>query len=314
MNPLISVIVPIYKVEKFLDRCIESIVEQTYQNLEIILVDDGSPDNCGKMCDEWAKKDPRIKAYHKENGGLSDARNFGTSKSTAEYIAFIDSDDYVLPEYIEVLYNNLVEYDADISCCKMKLVYSEDRELSFPENDTASEPQKMTGRDACFKMYLREYVDLIMIPAKIYKKDIITKYPFPLGRLCEDAFTDYKFLYESKNVVTSKKALYSYYQNPNSIMNTPNPQRMKDVAAAYMERATYFSQKNEVDLKRLACEDLAIRYLLDCGENNTRISKEHISFLKSHGFNGDLTLSTLLKFIFYAISPTLYKNLWKLIK
>ena len=105
MNPLISVIVPVYKVEKYLNKCVQSIVNQTYKNLEIILVDDGSPDNCPEMCDEWAKKDSRIKVIHQENAGLAEARNSGISVATGEFFMFIDSDDYAEPDMIELLLN-----------------------------------------------------------------------------------------------------------------------------------------------------------------------------------------------------------------
>ena len=106
---VISIVVPIYKVEKYIKKCIDSIIEQTYKNLEIILVDDGSPDGCAKICDEYAKKDKRIKAIHKENGGLSDARNVGIDISTGKYICFVDSDDYIENNYIELLYKCIVE-------------------------------------------------------------------------------------------------------------------------------------------------------------------------------------------------------------
>ena len=114
-NPKISVIVPVYKVEKYLDKCVESIVNQTYKNLEIILVDDGSPDNCPAMCDEWAEKDERIRVIHKENGGLADARNAGMDIATGDYIGFVDSDDWIEPNMYEVLLKNALKYDADIS-------------------------------------------------------------------------------------------------------------------------------------------------------------------------------------------------------
>lgn len=120
MNPLISVIVPIYNVEKYLVRCVDSIVNQTYKNLEIILVDDGSPDRCPQMCDDYAEKDSRIKVVHKKNGGLSDARNAGMAVATGEYISFIDSDDWIETSMFELLLNNIFQYDCEISCGGIK--------------------------------------------------------------------------------------------------------------------------------------------------------------------------------------------------
>ena len=128
MSDKISVIVPVYKVEKYLNRCVQSIASQTYENLEIILVDDGSPDNCGVLCDEWVQKDSRIKVVHKENGGLSSARNAGVAVATGAYVGFVDSDDYIHPQMYEKLYEALVENGADISICGCDYV---DEELIF---------------------------------------------------------------------------------------------------------------------------------------------------------------------------------------
>ena len=151
MNELISVIIPIYKVEAFLFRCVESVMRQTYENIEIILVDDGSPDNCPGMCDELALKDKRIKVYHKENGGLSDASNYGVERAHGKYIAFIDSDDYISDDYIEYLYNMLKKNDADISCCGY--VETSEDTVEFPENCALPEEQTLTGREACFGLF-----------------------------------------------------------------------------------------------------------------------------------------------------------------
>ncbi len=309
MNPLISVIVPVYKVEKYLNRCVESIVEQTYTNLEIILVDDGSPDNCGKMCDEWAEKDTRIKAYHKENGGLSDARNFGTSKSTADYIAFIDSDDYILPEYFEILYNNMVKYNADISCCKMKWIYGEERELSFPENENAPEPIKMTGRDACFKMYETKFLELVVAPCKIYKKAMVAKHPYPLNKFHEDEFTTYKMLYESKTVTFTEESLYAYFQNSNSIMHSDNPQRIIDLTTAFSERATYYNTVNDRELTVLTCKLFVNISIYNHLDNSKRFSTVCYQFFIRHSFNGDIPKKSVFKLILYAISPYIYKKI-----
>ena len=123
MDSLISVIVPIYNVEKYLERCVESIINQTYKNLEIILVDDGSPDNCPQMCDDYAKKDSRIKVVHKKNGGLSDARNAGMKVATGEYVSFIDSDDYISLDFYETLLETIVDNDSDIVECSVVKFY-----------------------------------------------------------------------------------------------------------------------------------------------------------------------------------------------
>ena len=131
-NELVSVIVPVYKVEPYLDRCVASILAQTYPNLEVILVDDGSPDNCPALCDAWAQRDARIRVIHKKNGGLSDARNVGLDAASGAYISFVDSDDYIAENFIETLYDLLHEYHTDISAVHWKLVYADAPEVPAP--------------------------------------------------------------------------------------------------------------------------------------------------------------------------------------
>ena len=126
--PKISVIIPVYKVEEYISRCIKSVVDQTYSNLEIILVDDGSPDNCPAICDKWAEKDSRIKVIHKKNGGLSDARNAGMQIASGEFIGFVDSDDWISKEMYQLLYENMKENESDISACGVKLVWEDGAE------------------------------------------------------------------------------------------------------------------------------------------------------------------------------------------
>lgn len=131
-NELVSVIVPVYKVEPYLDRCVASILAQTYPNLEVILVDDGSPDNCPALCDAWAQRDARIRVIHKKNGGQSDARNVGLDAASGAYISFVDSDDYIAENFIETLYDLLHEYHTDISAVHWKLVYADAPEVPAP--------------------------------------------------------------------------------------------------------------------------------------------------------------------------------------
>jgi len=127
--PLISIIVPVYKVEQYLHRCVDSILSQTYDNFELILIDDGSPDGCPAICDEYTKNDSRVHVIHQVNQGLAEVRNVGVKQAHGEYIAFIDSDDFVSPNYIETLYSGVVDYDADISICSFSKVRSISNEV-----------------------------------------------------------------------------------------------------------------------------------------------------------------------------------------
>ncbi len=189
MNPLISVIVPVYNVEKYLDRCVESIVTQTYKNLEIILVDDGSRDNSGIICDNWAKKDSRIKVYHKQNSGAGDTRNYGVEKAIGKYIAFVDSDDVIAENYFEVLYNNLLQNSADISCCDY-FEFEENTVPVFEANESAISTEILTGYNACKKMIDSTVTIVLVSPCcKIYKAELVRNNPFLTGHICEDEAT-----------------------------------------------------------------------------------------------------------------------------
>ena len=195
----ISVIVPIYKVEKYIHRCIDSIINQTYKNLEIILVDDGSPDSCPRICDEYAKKDKRIKVIHKENGGLSDARNKGVDIATGDYIAFVDSDDYIHPNMYEVLIYELEKNNSDIALCKYKIVYEKSKIKT--EIDGKFEVYSLNNLQALDSMYGKDGVDFIVAWNKLYKKDLFNKIRYPVGKIHEDEYTTYKLLFASKNVI-----------------------------------------------------------------------------------------------------------------
>lgn len=215
MNDLITVIVPIYNVEKYLNRCVDSIINQTYTNLEIILVDDGSPDNCGKICDEYAKKDNRIKVIHKENGGLSDARNAGIKVADGKYIGFVDSDDWINPKMYEELYSTLLKYDADISCCKM-LRCKDNKDTIQKEHETKIvEYNQEQYMKKFFKIGSQECVYYAC--NKLYKKEIIEKDQYPINLTSEDVVGTYKTLLKSQKIVEINQIYYYYYYNPESI-------------------------------------------------------------------------------------------------
>lgn len=240
----VSIIVPVYKVEKLLDRCVRSLINQTYQNLEIILVDDGSPDYCGEKCDDWAKKEERIISVHKKNGGLSDARNYGVHFATGEYIMFVDSDDYVANNIVEILLLEVCKYDVSIACCNY-LKTSEDI-ANFDE--FIEEEYVLTGREACFSM-MEHFYFLTTAWASLIRRDIVEKYKFPVGRNQEDEATTYKYYYESSKVAVTTAKLYGYYQNPNSIMNSNTERNAKELLIAYSERIHFFEIHGEIELK-----------------------------------------------------------------
>lgn len=217
MNDLISVIVPVYKVEDYLEKCITSIINQTYKNLEIILVDDGSPDKCGEICDKFAKKDKRIIVLHKKNGGLSDARNKGLEKATGKYVSFIDSDDFISSDYFEYLYKILNENDADMSVI---LPYKFSTYESIKTDEKKEKIEIYNSKEALITMLYQKKFDNAAW-GKLYKKEIIENIEFPVGKLYEDIGTTYKYILNSNKIVYSDRKIYYYLQRPDSIMGKP---------------------------------------------------------------------------------------------
>ena len=213
-NPLISVIIPVYKVEKYLDQCVESIVDQTYRNLEIILVDDGSPDRCPEMCDAWAKKDSRIKVVHKANGGLGDARNAGVAMATGDYFGFIDSDDWCEPDMFQELLESCVQFDAPVAVCNALIDWENgwaQERTSFSDGRAFWEKSEILRNFfnghltawACNKLYRRDLISFLRYPKQPYE-DI------PVAR---NLFT------RVEKVAFSGKDSYHYRQRQGSIVN-----------------------------------------------------------------------------------------------
>lgn len=228
----ISIIVPVYKVEPYLGKCIESILAQTFIDFELILVDDGSPDSCGKMCDEFAQMDRRIVVVHKSNGGLSSARNAGLDIARGEYIGFVDSDDYVEPDMYEVLYNNLVKYDADIAECGTDDHYY-----------NKIQPQKVRPIKVCDTLSALEEIlhgryTTISVADKLYKCYLFKDQRFPLGKRCEDIFIIVELFLNAKKVVFDTKVGYHYVHRSNSITTESFSEKDMDAIEACKRNAT----------------------------------------------------------------------------
>lgn len=232
MDSLISVIIPVYNVEKYLRKCLDSIVGQTYEKLEMILVDDGSTDSSGSICDEYAGRDKRIRVIHKENGGLSDARNAGLDICTGEYITFIDSDDFVSRDYARILLEMAVKHSADITVCADEYIYYDSRgketRKGRPYKKFKGE-KAMTGDEALSCALRQEFFDLSAC-AKLYKKKCFEGIRFPKGCISEDIGTVYKPLLMAQKAVFTSLPLYFYVQRQGSIMHTHSSKRFKDGA------------------------------------------------------------------------------------
>lgn len=235
MNDLISIIVPVYKVEEYLDKCIESIVNQTYTNLEIILVDDGSPDNCPEICDKWAERDNRIKVIHKSNGGLSDARNAGLAVASGEYIAFVDSDDYIEADLYEKLLSTIINTFSDISVCNLRYVYQNDSNSVSQENsDSITEYTAEEAMSALIDDRIRQ-----VVWNKLYKLELIKDIMFDVGKYHEDEFWSYKAIGAANKIATIDYTGYNYLQRFGSIMGNNYSLKRLDAIEAKSLRQKY---------------------------------------------------------------------------
>lgn len=252
-KPTVSVIVPVYSVEKYIEKCINSIINQTYKNLEIILVDDGSPDNCPKICDDYALKDNRIKVIHKANGGLSDARNAGLDIAGGEYFMFVDSDDYVEPNMVEVLYKALIDNDTTMSICNYKLVY-ENSENDVGNNDSPIQDGVITGKKLLSDLFFCNYWHWVIACCKLYRKELFDNVRFPFGKKHEDQFVFHKIVLKCEKIACVSAPLYNYLQRYDSIMHKGVSLKSLDDAEAIFLRAQELSHIDgfaRVSLKHL---------------------------------------------------------------
>ena len=234
----ISVIVPVYQVESFLDRCVQSIVNQTYSNLEIILVDDGSPDSCPAMCDAWAMKDSRIKVIHKANGGLSDARNTGMQTATGSLMGFVDSDDWIAPDMYQNLYDLMVKDDSDIVACGVEMVW---------ENGISSRILTKSGscvlnREEAMQAIIEESWLKQPVWYKLYKTELIRDISFPVGKYHEDVFWSYQAVGKAQKVSVSDKVGYYYMQRRGSIMGDGYSLKRLDAVEAKYQQLDFIRQ------------------------------------------------------------------------
>ncbi len=236
----ISVIIPVYNIEKFLNKCIESVLAQTYKNLEIILVDDGSTDSSGIICDNFASLDNRIKVLHKTNGGLSSARNSGIEIASGEYVAFIDGDDYIEPNMIETLLNACANNEADLSICSF---FMEDSEGKICAKSESLENNCYSNIEALELLALPRQDRYVVAWNKLYKKSLFDKIKFPLNKLYEDQATVHKVFWEAKKIVTLSDKLYHYIVREGSLSYKPNPLQYFDDLDALLARIDFYRQK-----------------------------------------------------------------------
>lgn len=272
--PTISVIVPVYKVEAYLDRCVQSILRQTYTDFELILVDDGSPDRCGEMCDAWAEKDSRIKVIHKENGGLSDARNAGIewafTNSDSQWLFFADSDDFLNPQALQRLMDAVMEFGVDISIGGYGETSGE-----LPQIDEgALRPELWKSRD----FFLQRNVNATVAWGKIYRKNLFAEVRYPVGKIHEDEYTTYKLLFACENVAVISAPLYAYYINQEGITKSKWSPKRLDVLGAFQERIRFFRDRKDDEMETYTVRLYAmvlVQHFRDSGEYTALRKKLH---------------------------------------
>lgn len=243
---LISVIVPIYNVEQYLEKCLNSIINQTYKALEIILIDDGSTDNSGKICDEFALRDDRIKVIHHENEGVASARNIGITNATGDFIMFVDSDDYIEPNTAEFLINQIHEFSADIATCGFK--YADTNGNTWPQEDATIREGAVTRSEFWNYFYTDIRVFYVTLWAKLSRRSLWKDLYFPDGKLHEDEFITHSLVANSSKIAISKKPLYYYVQREGSIMHTQFRTQNLDAAEGMLTRCGFFIEKHEYDI------------------------------------------------------------------
>ena len=248
----ISIIIPVYNVEKYLSKCLDSVINQIYKNLEIILIDDGSPDNCGKICDEYAKKDSRIKVIHKENGGVSSARNIGLDIATGDYIGFIDSDDYIELDMFECLVNSIIKYNLDI--CECNFIIEEKNNISYVK---CKYENILENRDV-IKNFLSDNIRPETCN-KLYKKELFDNIRFDTNIILgEDAFINYQIMKRASKIYNINQYKYHYVKREGSAMNSSITKKSLgniDTIETMIE-----NEKNDIELYNICI----YRYLRTC--------------------------------------------------
>lgn len=235
---MISIIVPVYNVEAYLPRCLDSILAQTCEDYEVLLIDDGSTDNSGLLCDRYSKQDKRIRAFHKKNGGVSDARNYGLDRIKGDYLTFIDPDDYVGPEYLSVLYDMLIENQADIACVHSIETWDPGVVETVSEGKT-----KILSRIETMQQVLSGQNFGVMLWGKLFRVELFEDIFFPVGQICEDLAVMPQLVHRCRQTVRSSEVHYYYFQRRDSLSNIIKESEVRQ----YMSTAEWiltFTQEN----------------------------------------------------------------------
>ena len=315
-SDLISVVIPVYNVKKYLNRCIDSVIRQTYKKIQIVVVDDGSTDGSDKICDEYLRTDKRIQVIHKANGGLSDARNVGIKKAEGKYITFIDSDDEVTEDYIEFLYKLIKKMNADMSICSHVDIFC--RRNKRHDWGTGEECV-VNKKEVLEKMLYKEGFD-VSACGKLYPLELFSNINFPKGKLFEDAATTYKLIDQCNMVALGLQGKYLYYIHPESIVNSDFSKEKLDLNFATEEMCAYIEKKypdlkNATERRRLYAAFSSLNQLYKNKNIDRKAEKFLLDIIKKYRWsvlkNPRANVIDKNAIILLGMSKRIYCSVWK---
>lgn len=313
---LISIITPVYNSEKYLKRCVDSILNQTYSNFELILVDDGSADKSPQICDEYARKDSRIVVIHQKNQGQAVARNKALDICKGDYISFIDSDDYVNPQMLEILLNIIKASDSDVAVCGY--IQGEEDSHNWKTKSSSLETRTYKGKDFVRKCILENNHRCWLLWDKLYKREVFAKIRLPEGRIYEDSATMYRLLYNTDKVINCNSVLYYYFENCDSTVNKQFSLKRLDILIFIQEMIEFFTENDEKELldwaNRYYLFTIADLYIKANKSNlDSSILKELKRKLKSHYHQEKVKYPITIKTypqVFEVLHPKYSKYYW----
>lgn len=320
----ISIIIPVYNVEKYIERCVESLLRQTFEDIEIILVNDGSKDNGGRLCDEMARKDARIKVFHQENQGVSVARNTGISNASADYIIFVDSDDFVAPTMCERLYKIITEKDCELVVCQAFETDSEEL-ISYPEEKDLPAPVVLDRDAGVFKM-ANPLANYCVPWGKIYKKDLVLNCEYPVGvPMAQDLHFVYSYFAYCKKIAFTEEKLYYYFAREDSTVHTPitgnKAHKLLFVHSDTVERLSWVSDEKlyhqTVMYLSCRCEMTILNSLIMNKHSDPELVKQIHTMLKQNYksiIKSTLPVVKKIQMLLATISPSLYKYVYAILK
>ena len=319
--PKISIIVPIYNVEQYLGTCINSILNQTFKDFELILVNDGSTDNSLEICKYYKKIDSRICIINKKNGGLSSARNAGLDIAKGEYIGFVDSDDYIHPQMYEILYNYIKKEEADISLCDFKKVKCYEKCESQKYDEKNLDIKSYCNTQASEELFKEKAITFIVAWNKLYKRKLFNDNRYKLGKRYEDEFIIHRLLYQSTKVVYVPVELYFYLKRDNSIMSKSFSLKNLDALDAYMDRINFFKSCKEIILEEkslfMYSQEFLIHYYLvknniyNCKKVLRHMKRQYLNFFPKIIKLNYFTIKEKLVLMSFCINANIYEYYMK---